>query len=572
MTKRDIERMVSLADDQYIDELFEQKIRGRKRYPAVWLGTAAAAALALFAGGMLSGDDSGTLDGLQSITVETTTLSAVAPVGDVLPEAVSKENIPVDYDENFDYSVYFSRDDFEQVNEDCDFTDDYFDFDETYLESIIPFDVSEFPNVYGSVCVDENNVPLNVRLDFVDSYGEKVDSKYMNVVVNSKCFWFTFKGLEPVQRMGVDIYGCDLTDRSEKKTLGAYFVLDGKYYTLYMVNMTYEEAIGVIDRLILSGFSAESFDLSKGTEYRTESRAVTLAEANEIEPFAGYVPQLDSIGDMEFSERSEYTASFEGGEMKYHEVLIEYCHMENYEIKRNIAAYYRKYNVEQEEYNEEHAMPVVSLDELTRDKLDELARFKIDGDTSFYRFYISIEDFEILVVASCSPDELWTYISEINGGKYYEKEEMLKEEMRKKEEEIKQVIESLRSSKFLQYPTTGEISEPYGERTADGAEDFHTGIDFAVSEGTPVYAAADGVVQASVDPNSGYGKNIVISHDIDLSTLYAHLSEISVSEGDEVKAGDLIGYSGSTGYTYGAALHFEVRVGGEHRDPMDYLV
>ncbi|MBP1559915.1 MAG: M23 family metallopeptidase [Oscillospiraceae bacterium] len=564
MTKRDIERMVSLADDQYIDELFEQKVRGRKRYPAVWLGTAAAAALALFAGGMLSGDDSGTLDGLQSITVETTTLSAVVPVGEVLPEAVSKENIPVDYDENFDYSVYFSRDDFEQVNEDCDFTDDYFDFDETYLESIIPFDVSEFPNVYGSVCVDENNVPLNIRLDFVDSYGEKVDSKYMNVVVNSKCFWFTFKGLEPVQRMGVDIYGCDLTDRSEKKTLGAYFVLDGKYYTLYMVNMTYEEAIGVIDRLILSGFSADSFDLSKGTEYRTDSRAVTLAEANEIEPFARYIPQVSKIGDMEFSERSEYTASFEGGEMKYHEVRVEYCYMDDYEIKRNIAAYYRKYDVE--EYYESPAS-AVRLDALTRDNLDGIARFEIDGETSFYRFYISIEDFYILVVASCSPDELWSYISEINGGKYSEKEEMLK-----KEQESKQAAGILQSSKLLKYPVEGEISEPYGERTADGAEDFHNGIDFAVPEGTPVYAAADGVVQASVDPNSGYGKNIVISHDIDLSTLYAHLSEVSVSEGDEVKAGDLIGYSGSTGYTYGAALHFEVRVGGEHRDPMDYLV
>ncbi len=482
--------MVSLADERYIGELFEQKLHNKNRHISVWFVTAAAAvALTVFIGGMLSGDGSERLDDLQVITMETV-LSDFEPVGDVFPEAVFKENIPVDYDENFDYSVYFNSDEFEQVNEDCDFTDDYFEFDETYLESIIPFDVSEFPNVYGSVCVDENNVPLNVRLDFVDSYDVKDDSKYMNIVVNSKCFLFTFKGLEPVQRMGVDIYGCDMTNKSEKKTLGAYFKSDGKYYTLYMVNMTYEEAIGVIDRLILSGFSADSFDLLKGTECRTESRAVTLAEANEIEPFAGYIPQLERIGDMEFSERS-YTTFCKNGEMQYHEVLIEYCCMENYEIKRNINAYYRKYNVEEEDYNEEHAMPLVSLDELTRDKLDGLARFKIDGDMSFYRFYISIEDFEILVVANCTPDELWTYISEIN-------------ECSKREQERSRQHLSLQSSKLLKYPVEGKISEPYGERTADGAEDFHNGIDFAVPEGTPVYAAADGVVQTSMNVGNGY--------------------------------------------------------------------
>ena len=114
--------------------------------------------------------------------------------------------------------------------------------------------------------------------------------------------------------------------------------------------------------------------------------------------------------------------------------------------------------------------------------------------------------------------------------------------------------------------------EPYGRREyPDGAEDFHKGIDFSVPEGTPVYAAADGKIINDEDKENGYGICIIIEHGGDLATLYAHLSEALVQDGDEVKAGDLIGYSGKTGNVYGATLHFETRVGGQHTDPMDFL-
>lgn len=96
--------------------------------------------------------------------------------------------------------------------------------------------------------------------------------------------------------------------------------------------------------------------------------------------------------------------------------------------------------------------------------------------------------------------------------------------------------------------------------------DFHTGIDFGVSIGTPVYAAADGVV-VRVDNNDQsvakwrhyqYGKYIVIGHANNLSTLYAHLSKQIVSAGDIIKRGQIVGYSGNTGYATGPHLHFGV--------------
>lgn len=96
--------------------------------------------------------------------------------------------------------------------------------------------------------------------------------------------------------------------------------------------------------------------------------------------------------------------------------------------------------------------------------------------------------------------------------------------------------------------------------------DFHTGVDFGVTIGTPVYAAADGVV-LRVDSNDRgvarwnryqYGRYILINHVNNLSTLYAHLSKALVAAGDIIKRGQLIGYSGNTGYTFGPHLHFGV--------------
>lgn len=91
----------------------------------------------------------------------------------------------------------------------------------------------------------------------------------------------------------------------------------------------------------------------------------------------------------------------------------------------------------------------------------------------------------------------------------------------------------------------------------------HNGIDFAAAVGTPVHAAADGIVVGLGDtdtacPGASYGRWALIQHGNGLSTLYAHLSVISVSSGETVAMGDRIGYSGETGYATGPHLHFTV--------------
>nr|WP_312578321.1 M23 family metallopeptidase [Sedimentibacter sp.] len=87
---------------------------------------------------------------------------------------------------------------------------------------------------------------------------------------------------------------------------------------------------------------------------------------------------------------------------------------------------------------------------------------------------------------------------------------------------------------------------------------WHNGIDGRAIAGTPIHAAADGIVQVAKDNPTGYGLYVALDHEF-WGSLYAHLSKFVVSVGQKVSAGDIIGYSGNTGQSTGPHLHFEIR-------------
>lgn len=100
----------------------------------------------------------------------------------------------------------------------------------------------------------------------------------------------------------------------------------------------------------------------------------------------------------------------------------------------------------------------------------------------------------------------------------------------------------------------------------------HTGIDFAMPENTPLRSIKDGIVERVVDfGSSNIGKGIFIKWQDGKTAIYGHLSKITVKQGDIVKAGDLIGYSGNTGHSTGAHLHFAIKEGGRFIDPAPYI-
>lgn len=100
---------------------------------------------------------------------------------------------------------------------------------------------------------------------------------------------------------------------------------------------------------------------------------------------------------------------------------------------------------------------------------------------------------------------------------------------------------------------------------------YHFGVDLALHKGDSVYAAFDGIVRYSSYNMGGYGNCIVIRHYNGLETLYGHLSGRIVTPGQVVKAGELIGFGGSTGYSTGPHLHFETRYKGEPIDPTTFI-
>ncbi len=101
-------------------------------------------------------------------------------------------------------------------------------------------------------------------------------------------------------------------------------------------------------------------------------------------------------------------------------------------------------------------------------------------------------------------------------------------------------------------------------------QQFHRGIDFAIPEGTKVYATADGVISIG-DESRTYGKHLKIEHQNGFSTLYANLSKILVKSGQKVKRGDNIALSGNTGKSVTPHLHYEISKNGELQNPVHFL-
>ena len=121
-----------------------------------------------------------------------------------------------------------------------------------------------------------------------------------------------------------------------------------------------------------------------------------------------------------------------------------------------------------------------------------------------------------------------------------------------------------------QWPVEGPIRSPFGVRGGGVLGDMHRGIDLAAAMGTPVRPILRGRVRTA-GTMSGYGKVIWVDHGKDAISVYAHLSEIAVTEGQEVTKATVIGRTGQSGNATGPHLHFEFWRWGREVDPVKVL-
>jgi murein DD-endopeptidase MepM/ murein hydrolase activator NlpD len=115
---------------------------------------------------------------------------------------------------------------------------------------------------------------------------------------------------------------------------------------------------------------------------------------------------------------------------------------------------------------------------------------------------------------------------------------------------------------------TDFLLEPYEPSCA--TRHFHTGLDIGASGGTTIHAADAGVVSFA-GWGGGYGNVVIVTHGNGYSTLYGHMASFAVGSGDRVSRGQPIGYEGSTGFSTGPHLHFEIRLNGAYQNPLSYL-
>ena len=146
--------------------------------------------------------------------------------------------------------------------------------------------------------------------------------------------------------------------------------------------------------------------------------------------------------------------------------------------------------------------------------------------------------------------------------------------------QIEQMIKRIQSGEkniggstgTMTWPAEGEITSPFGWRVHPifGTQRLHTGIDIGADYGDAI-RAADGGVVIHADWMGGYGNAVIIDHGNGISTLYAHNSQLLVDEGQTVAKGQTVARCGSTGYSTGPDLHFEVRQNGSPVNPLNYL-
>ena len=174
-------------------------------------------------------------------------------------------------------------------------------------------------------------------------------------------------------------------------------------------------------------------------------------------------------------------------------------------------------------------------------------------------------------------NEIKTYNKKLNSKKLYIDTKKLNESSKfVKKDDQKEIdlnkltdVEFLNSKKIeLVKPTNGVVTSPFGQRAVifEGVNPYHTGIDIANKLGTDIVSVCDGIVINIISNNKYYGNYIEILRD-GIIFKYAHLDKIIVSKNDKVTKGKLIGYMGSTGFSTGPHLHFEIEVRGNKINP-----
>lgn len=185
------------------------------------------------------------------------------------------------------------------------------------------------------------------------------------------------------------------------------------------------------------------------------------------------------------------------------------------------------------------------------------------------------ESFERSVLQKELSKRIW----EISDSEIHDLSQVLLKESMERLESYKEISEYIADERRLYrctprgWPTVGRTTSYFGQRISPfrGVPQFHTGIDIANEQGTPVYVTGDGFVELA-GWEGGYGRLVIVSHGFGYITYYGHNSAILVKVGERVKRGQVIAYMGDSGSSTGNHVHYEVWSNGRPINPWKYLI
>ncbi|MCM1024706.1 MAG: hypothetical protein NC395_11720 [Prevotella sp.] len=430
MNRNEIEKMISLADDCYVEEIFTTKIYERKPRFAGWIAAAAAAAVAVGAAGfaMNYADGDKVVTELQDMIAESET-DASASVAESAEDYLSYRINRADYFKNEpddEAEFYYTL-----LDRYMDFTSDgpVYRFSAEYLDSVLLVDREDFLNIEGGLQCGENGDPLYADIRLFNGDTDDLPMAHLVFYKDGSHFDNFDKSRYTPELFGdTELYGFDFSENKDGSKLMACWEYGDANYMFTSRGLGFDKFIEVISPYVSSlrdgedglkyadHFTLGSFDLNSKGVIKAVSGFKGGSEMNRGSVFAGYVPDCTPFAGLHLVEDVQnYDEVSINGEAAYKRYCGLYIDPLSYDGRVNMKVYisliYEWGEDPDSDLDTVDNSPVIPFEEITPEKLDEI---RIDEDHRVkYRFVIPVNGFTITVNAACERRQLLEFVDEI---------------------------------------------------------------------------------------------------------------------------------------------------------------
>lgn len=420
MNKKEIEKMVSLADDSYIEEMFTARLYERRHRGAAWIAAAAAIAVAVGAAAVAvnTSDSNKITADLHDLITETETETDTSALESAVTTDFLKYRINCgDYFKNEpdDEVRYY----YDQLKTNVGFMElgCSMQFTPEYLDGILRFERDDFRNIAGTAQGDENGALLYAGIRLYNDDTENLPMVHMVFYSDDSPFAEFDKSPYTSEIYGdTALYGFDLSEEKDGSKLLACWRSGDTNYMFASRGLGYDKFIEIIASYIKPNskgdFTLDSFiTVDLKDVIKADSAYKGASEMNRDSVFAGYVPDGSPFAGLSLygtPQDQNYEEANVGGETiykRYRQLLVD---PESYEIGNGSEKIYISLIYEWgEEPNSDTVInaPVIPFEEITPEKLDEI-RIDEEPFSERYMFVIPVNDFTITVLASCEREQL----------------------------------------------------------------------------------------------------------------------------------------------------------------------